>query len=70
MVYSVLRVRPMGIALRPFGLPKKKKKGGFRVLPLSDGYNILMSPKKDETAVHCCHCSGDMAVLHKVYIFY
>ena len=21
-----------------------------------------MSPKKDETAVHCCHCRGDMVV--------
>ena len=23
---------------------------------------MLMSPKKDETAVHGCHCQGDMAV--------
>ena len=23
---------------------------------------MLMSPNKDETAVHGCHCPGDMAV--------
>ena len=23
---------------------------------------MLMSPNKGETAVHCCHCPGDMAV--------
>ena len=23
---------------------------------------MLMSPNKDETAVHGCHCQGDMAV--------
>ena len=28
----------------------------------SDGYAMLMSPNKDETAVHGCHCQGDMAV--------
>ena len=26
------------------------------------GYAVLMSPNKDETAVHGCHCPGDMAV--------
>ena len=26
------------------------------------GYAMLMSPNKGETAVHCCHCPGDMAV--------
>ena len=26
------------------------------------GYAMLMSPNKDETAVHGCHCQGDMAV--------
>ena len=25
-------------------------------------YAMLMSPNKDETAVHGCHCQGDMAV--------
>ena len=24
------------------------------------GYALLMSPNKDETAVHCCHCLGVM----------
>ena len=27
-----------------------------------DGYATLMSPNKSETAVHGCHCPGDMAV--------
>ena len=27
------------------------------------GYAMLMSPNKNETAVHNCHCRGDMAVL-------
>ena len=26
------------------------------------GYAMLMSPNEDETAVHGCHCPGDMAV--------
>ncbi|CAH3167864.1 unnamed protein product, partial [Porites evermanni] len=26
------------------------------------GYAMLMSPNKDETAVHGCHCRGDMVV--------
>ena len=26
------------------------------------GYAMLMSPYKGETAVHGCHCPGDMAV--------
>ena len=30
IVYSVLCVRPMGIALRPFGPPKKKRKKKHR----------------------------------------
>ena len=29
---------------------------------LPDGYAMLMSPNKGETAVHGCHCPGDMAV--------
>ena len=28
----------------------------------SISYAMLMSPNKDETAVHGCHCQGDMAV--------
>ena len=27
-----------------------------------DGYAMLMRPNKAETAVHGCHCPGDMAV--------
>ena len=27
-----------------------------------DGYAMLMSPNKGETAVHGCHCPGDMVV--------
>ena len=27
-----------------------------------DGYVMLMSPNKGETAVHGCNCPGDMAV--------
>ena len=27
----------------------------------SDDYATLMNPNKDETAVHGCHCRGDMA---------
>ena len=29
---------------------------------LVPGYAVLMSPNKDETAVHGCHCPGDMAL--------
>ena len=29
---------------------------------LTYGYAMLMSPSKDETAVHGCHCPRDMAV--------
>ena len=29
---------------------------------LTPGYAMLMSPNKDETAVHGCHCPDDMAV--------
>ena len=29
---------------------------------LTDGYAMLMSPSKSETAVHGCHCPCDMAV--------
>ena len=29
---------------------------------LMPGYAMLMSPNKDERAVHGCHCPGDMAV--------
>ena len=34
----------------------------FRVVKGSDGCAMLMSPNKDEAAVHGCHCRGDMAV--------
>ena len=29
---------------------------------LTPGYAMLMSPNKDETANHGCHCPGNMAV--------
>ena len=29
---------------------------------ITPGFAMLMSPNKDETAVHGCHCPGDMAV--------
>ena len=29
---------------------------------LAEGYAMLMSPSKGETAVHSCHCPRDMAV--------
>ena len=29
---------------------------------LTDGYAMLMSPSKGETAVHGCHCTSDMTV--------
>ena len=32
------------------------------VLFLPDGYAMMMRPNKAETAVHGCHCPGDMAV--------
>ena len=33
----------------------------------SNGYAMLMSPNKGKTAVHGCHCQGDMNVrMHKV----
>ena len=35
---------------------------GLLVLFLPDGYGMLMRPNKAETAVHGCHCLGDMAV--------
>ena len=35
---------------------------------LPNGCAMLMSPNKDETAVHGCHCPGDMAVrMRKVH---
>ena len=35
---------------------------GLSVLLLNDGYAMLMRPNKAETAIHGCHCPGDMAV--------
>ena len=32
------------------------------IVNLAWGYAMLMSPNKDETAVHGCHCQGDLAV--------
>ena len=37
----------------------KTRTFGFFLVP---GYAMLMRPNKAETAVHGCHCSGDMAV--------
>ena len=51
---------------RPFTLyPRVSSKeslirGDFSRSP--DGYAMLMSPNKGETAVHGCHCRGNMAV--------
>ncbi len=40
---------------------------GLLVQFLPNGYAVLMRPNKAETAVHGCHCLGDMAVrMHKV----
>ena len=33
----------------------KGKYAGFSGPAFSDGYATLMSPNRDETAVHCCH---------------
>jgi len=33
-----------------------------RLLFRPDGYAMLRSPNKGKTAVHGCHCLGDMAV--------
>ena len=35
---------------------------GLLVQFLPNGYAMLMRPNKAETAVHGCHCLGDMAV--------
>ena len=35
---------------------------GLSVLFLADGYAMLRRPNKAETAVHGCHCPGDMVV--------
>ena len=35
---------------------------GLLVQFLPNGYAMLMRPNKAETAVHCCHCLGDIAV--------
>ena len=40
----------------------KTKKNRVRLLFRPDGYAMLRSPNKGETAVHGCHCPGDMAV--------
>ena len=42
---------------------------------LPNGYAILIKPNKAETAVHGCHCQGDMAVrmrkvLARLRVFY
>ena len=47
--------------------PLQQKPGLFNIrktiMPfVACGYAMLMSPNKDETAVHGCHCQGDMAV--------
>ena len=51
---------PRGIALRPSDRQDTKNTG----FPgsLTDGYAMLMSASKGETAVHGCHCPNDMAV--------
>ena len=49
------------LALGYLALETKKKNTGF-LRSLTDGYAMLMSPNKGETAVHGCHCPHDMAV--------
>ena len=34
----------------------------FESYQVPDGFAMTMSPNKDETAVHGCHCRGDMTV--------
>ena len=43
-------------------LAVKGRLHGLLVQFLSVGYAVLMRPNKAETAVHGCHCPGDMAV--------
>ena len=48
-----------------FGLDRPPQHGiaiGQTTYFLPDGYVMLMRPNKAETAVHGCHCPGDMAV--------
>ena len=52
---------PWGIAPRPLDRQNTKKNTGFP-WSLTDGYAIMMSPSKGETAVYGCHCPRDMAV--------
>ena len=35
---------------------------GRSLTAMPDGNAMLMSPSKGKTAVHGCHCPGDMAV--------
>ena len=51
----------LGHRTTPLGPPNYKKNTGFP-RSLTDGYAMLMSPNKGETAVHGCHCPCDMAV--------
>ena len=41
---------------------KQRKVSTEARVPDRAGYVMLMSPKKGETAVHGCHCPGDMVV--------
>ena len=48
-----------GLLLAPFAAEAGNRTFGFLLVP---GYGMLMRHNKAKTAVHGCHCSGDMAV--------
>ena len=52
----------MGTAISPDMADKGAKARTFRFFLIVPGYAMLMRPNKAKTAVHGCHCSGDMAV--------
>ena len=47
---------------RKFSAKLRADSTGLLVQFLPNSYAMLMRPNKAETAVHCCHCLGDMAV--------
>ena len=52
---------PSGARLSTLNI-KRADHVGLLVLFLPDGYAMLMRPNKAETAIHGCHCPGDIAV--------
>ena len=57
----VLKLALKGVLCTRLGQQRADYKGPV-VLFLPDGYVMLMRPNKAETAVHGCHCPGDMAL--------